>query len=102
VTVGKVYEYGLDIWGSGDLELNLNSYWNNKKQIKEYTQVDVKKDEFGNRYIDYKLEGFLRYGMEGTNTKINRIFSTLRFKVAPAKRGFKNKFEKADIYVLEE
>jgi len=102
VTVGKTYEYGLDIWGSGDAEISLNSYWNDKKQIKEIIQVDTKKDEFGNRYIDYKLEGFLRWGMTGKHCKINRIFSTLRFKIAPVKRGFMNKFEKAYIYVLDE
>ncbi len=102
VSVGKKYQYGLDIWGSGDNEISLYSYWNNKKQIKEISQVDVKEDEFGNRYVDYKLEGFLRYGMQGVNTKINNIFNTLRFSVAPVKRGFKNKFEKADIYVLDE
>ncbi len=102
VSVGKKYQYGLDIWGSGAAEVHLNSFWNDKKQIKEMTQVDVKRDELGNRYVDYKLEGFLHAGMQGKHVKINAIFTTLRFRVAPVKRGFKNKFEKAKIYVLEE
>jgi len=102
VSVGKKYQYGLDIWGGGSAEISLNSYWNDKKQMKEMTQVDVKEDEFGNRYVDYKLEGFLRHGMKGEHTKINKIFNTLRFSVAPVMRGFTNKFEKADIYVLDE
>jgi len=102
VTVGDVYRYGIDIWGSSDLELNLHSYWNDKKQIKKIVQVSPKTDEFGHRYVDYKLEGFLRYGMQGKHCKINGIFSHLRFKVAPVKRGFLNKFERADIYVLDE
>ncbi len=102
VTIGKKYQYGLDIWGDSTAEISVYSYWNESKQAKEITQVDVKKDEFGNRYVDYKLEGFLRHGMKGVNAKINKIFSTLRFKMAPVKRGFKNKFERADIYVLDE
>lgn len=102
VTLGDKYQYGLDIWGGGEDEIALHSYWNDKQQVKNIVQVDTKTDEFGNRYVDYKLEGFLRHGMEGKHCKINKIFSTLRFKVAPVKRGFMNKFERADIYVLDE
>lgn len=102
VSVGPEHEYGLDIWGGGDHEIHLNSYWNDEKQIKEIVQLDTKQDAFGNRYVDYKLEGFLRHGMKGEHTKISNIFNTLRFQVAPVKRGFNDKFQKTDIYVLDE
>ena len=100
VSIGKKYNYVTNI--SAWTVMDIASYWNDKKQIKEFTQLAVKKDAFGNKYVDYKLEGWFRHDVKGSSINIGAIFKTLRFKMAPVKRGFQNKFVKADIYVLDE
>jgi len=84
----------------------MNVYWNDSKQGAEFMEVEPKRDSFGNRYVDVNLKGFIRAGIHGTSGRYSGaaspFFNALRFYVAPMTRGFKNKFEKADIYVLDE
>jgi len=102
VSVGSP-QYSVEInRGGPHLAIRLNSYWNNKKPTSEFTSVVPKTDNFGNRYIDYNLKGLIIRGITGKYANASSFFNSLRFYVAPNKRGFKDKFEKTNIYVLDE
>lgn len=78
-------------------------YYNGSKQYQtaEYFLVDTKKDKFGDRYVDFDIKSTHKFG---NKVKADWIQTPAKiiFSVAPKKRGFKNKFEKADIYVFDE
>jgi len=78
-------------------------YYNGSKQHQtaEYFLVDTKKDKFGSRYIDFDIKSTHKYGDQVRADWIQTPAKII-FSVAPKTRGFKNKFEKADIYVLDE
>jgi hypothetical protein len=79
-------------------------FYNGSKthQNAEFFLASTKKDEFGNRYVDYKIHLHLE---DPWNVKVSEKTwapNSFIFTMAPKKRGFKNKFEKCDIYVLDE
>ncbi len=78
--------------------------YNGSKTIQnaEYFLVGTKTDTFGNRYVDYKLHFKISKPWSLKVSEQNVAPNTLFFKMAPKTRGFKNKFESADIYVLDE
>ncbi|KAB7883094.1 hypothetical protein [Poseidonibacter ostreae] len=78
-------------------------YYNNSKnnQTAEYFLVDTKNDKFGNRYIDYKIV-IKRGSIRDINSSPTLLPSGIKFTVAPKTRGFKDKFQDAEIYVFEE
>jgi len=78
-------------------------YYNGSKipQDAEYFLVATKTDAFGNRYVDYKIVQSGHYGITYARNK-EYYPNTIVFSMAPKKRGFKNKFQKCDIYVLDE
>jgi hypothetical protein len=97
MNVGQNYKHNYYGWSK-------NIYYNGSKQSQnaEFFLVTTKKDNFGNRYVDYKIQIKL---VEPWNIKVsekNVAPNTFFFSMAPKVRGFKNKFEKADIYVLED
>lgn len=79
-------------------------YYNGSKvaQNAEYFLVDTKTDKFGERYVDYKIKFHLYKPYTLTVGEKNVAPNTFFFSMAPKTRGFKNKFEKADVYVLDE
>ena len=80
-----------------------HTYYNGSKthQQAEYFLADTKTDTFGNGYVDYKISLIVD---KPWKEKVSSVIApnTYFFKIAPKTRGFKNKFEKADIYVLDE
>ena len=98
MNVGQNYRYNYyDSW-------NKNIYYNGSKtaQNAEYFLVDTKKDTFGNRYVDYKIHFHLANPYDLKVSEKNVAPNSFNFSMAPKTRGFKNKFEKCDIYVLDE
>jgi hypothetical protein len=83
---------------------NKHIYYNGSKtsQNAEYFLVDTKKDTFGNRYVDYKIHFHLEKPYDLKVSEKNVAPNSFFFSMAPKVRGFKNKFEKCDIYVLDE
>ncbi len=79
-------------------------YYNGSKtaQNAEYFLVTAKTDDFGNRYVDYKIAFHLVKPYDLKVSEKNVAPNSFFFSMAPKVRGFKNKFEKADIYVLDE
>ena len=94
----KVYMYVGTLYNS-----NKSIYYNNSKipQDANYFLVDTKVDNFENRYVDYKI---VQEGHYGTTYAGDKKYypNTFFFSMAPKVRGFKNKFQKCDIYVLDE
>ncbi len=78
-------------------------YYNSSKiaQNADIFLVGTKTDSFENRYVDYKIVIKVDKAWD-IMTEKNYHPNTFIFSMAPKVRGFKNKFEKADIYVLEE
>ena len=78
-------------------------YYNNSKQYQnsEYFAVDTKKDIFGNRYVDFNLKLTHEFGRR-VKGDWHQTPKNIIFHMAPKARGFKNKFQKCDIYVLDE
>ncbi|QSZ41150.1 hypothetical protein GJV85_03160 [Sulfurimonas aquatica] len=128
-TISKIKENGTHIYIHGKIEVPssittsqvyidsgkkyFNSYsstwikeifYNDAKtrQNSDYFLVDVKKDNNGNKYVDYKIHILLRVptsvGEGNKDWTPNYYF----FKMAPKVRGFKNKFVKATPYIIEE
>jgi len=97
ISVGPNYSYSY-----GDNEKHI--YYNGSKvaQDAEYFLVSTKTDKFGDRYVDYKISFHLYKPYDLTVGEKNVAPNTFFFSMAPKKRGFKNKFEKADIYVFDE
>jgi len=97
VNVGPKYYYK-----HGGYYLKEISYNGSKTvQNAEYFLAATKTDSFGKRYVDYKIHFLLEEPWKikvSGNVSANSFF----FKIAPKTRGFKNKFETADIYVLDE
>ncbi len=79
-------------------------FYNGSKtsQNAEFFLASTKKDEFGNRYVEYKIHLHLNSPWDVKVSEKQWVPSTFFFSMAPKKRGFKNKFEKCDIYVLDE
>jgi len=107
ITTNKVYinagsKYSFS-YGSGN---DKYIFYNNNKihQNAEYFLVNTKKDKFGNRYIDYTINMSFEQPWRAQSDKdyANCAPKEIIFKVAPKTRGFKNKFQKAEIYVLDE
>ena len=98
ISVGQNYEFNY----AGSWVKHI--YYNGSKiaQNAEYFLVDTKTDTFGNRYVDYKIAFHLHKPWDLKVSEANVAPNTFFFKMAPKTRGFKNKFESADIYVLEE
>lgn len=97
INVGPNYRYDGNGWYK-------KIFYNGSKtaQNAEYFLVDTKKDEFGNRYIDYKIVLDLYSPWEVKISEKNVAPNSFFFSMAPKTRGFKNKFQKTDIYVIEE
>lgn len=99
VTVGTSYYE--DIYGGNRATKEV--FYNNSKdkQQAEYYLTDTKNDKFGNRYIEYKfLMNYSKpYNMESKSVALP---NNVKFMVAPKSRGFKSKFQSAEIYVFEE
>jgi hypothetical protein len=97
VSVGKA-EYAYDDGNGGKW-----IYYNGSKQYQnsEYFAVDTKKDIFGERYVDFNIKLTHRWGKD-VQGNWHQTPKNIIFHMAPKKRGFKNKFEKCDIYVLDE
>lgn len=104
ITTEKVYmNVGANyIYNSYDWKKHI--YYNGSKtaQNAEFFLVTTKKDEFGNRYVDYKIKFSLEHPWNLKVSEKNVAPNTFFFSMAPKVRGFKNKFEKCDIYVLDE
>ena len=100
MNVGPKYNYQ---GGYSKTSNEKHIYYNGSKtyQNAEYFLVDTKTDTFGNRYVDYKILLSL-YEPWMVKVSSNTVPNTYFFQMAPKTRGFKNKFEKADIYVLDE
>ena len=97
MNVGANYIHNSSYWKK-------HIYYNGSKtaQNAEFFLVTTKKDEFGNRYVDYKIKFLLDHPWNLTVSEKNVAPNTFFFSMAPKVRGFKNKFEKCDIYVLDE
>lgn len=97
MNVGANYIYSYYQWKK-------HIYYNGSKtaQNAEFFLVTTKKDEFGNRYVDYKIKFLLYHPWDLKVSEKNVAPNTFFFSMAPKVRGFKNKFEKCDIYVLDE
>ncbi|MEA2072526.1 MAG: hypothetical protein U9O86_02995 [Campylobacterota bacterium] len=97
ITVGPNYRFSSGYWAK-------NIYYNGSKtaQNAEYFLVTTKKDEFGNSYVDYKITLDLTEPWVLKVSEKNVAPNSFFFSMAPKTRGFKNKFEKCDIYVLDE
>lgn len=98
ISVGPNYHYT----SYGDWEKEI--YYNGSKtfQNAEFLLVDTKTDTFGNKYVDYKIRIHLREPWVIKASEANVAPNTFIFQMAPQTRGFKDKFEPADIYVLDE
>ena len=98
VTVGPKYLH--TYYGKWEKHI----YYNGSKtaQNAEFFLADTKSDAFGNRYVDYKIHFHLQTPWTLKVSEVNVAPNTIFFKIAPKTRGFKNKFETAEIYVLDE
>jgi len=76
-------------------------YTSKNRQNAEFFLVDTKVDEFGKRYVPFKIVLNLYKPWELT-PKSQTVPSTYIFSMAPKVRGFKNKFQPVSIYVLDE
>jgi len=96
--VGQKYHHNYYGYWTKDI------YYNNLKtpQNSDYFLVDVKTDNSGNRYVDYKIDILLDSPWKIKASEENVAPNTFFFKMAPKTRGFKNKFTKAEIYIVEE
>jgi len=93
---GDKYFYHYYDWGK-------KIYYNNSKnrQNSDYFLVNVKKDANGKRYVDYKIYLLLEHARDLKESEENVAPNTFFFKMAPKVRGFKNKFVKAKIFIVE-
>jgi len=64
--------------------------------------VNVKTDNSGNRYVDYKITIHLDKPWTIQASEENVAPNTYFFKMAPKSRGFKNEFVDARPYIVEE
>lgn len=98
MNVGQKYHYAYYSYWVKEI------YYNNAKarQNSDYFLVNVKTDESGNRYVDYKI--YIRLDKPWTikPAEENVAPNTYFFKMAPKTRGFKNKFKVAKPYIIEE
>lgn len=100
INVGNTYNARY----SGNLKTE--TFYNSSKtaQSADVFLVDTKTDNFGNRYVDYKIVMTIKTAwniLKDSDYKVTHP-NAFFFSMAPKTRGFKNKFEKCDIYVLDE
>lgn len=126
-TVTKIKENGVKVYIHGSLEvprsiqtaevyMNVGqkyhyNYWRWEKDIfynglktrqnSDYFLVKVRKDDVGNRYVDYKVYILLEEPWKINAAEDNLGPNTFFFKMAPKVRGFKNKFIKAKVFISE-
>lgn len=98
VSVGPNYHYSAFPGWAKEIRYNGAKQYQNA----EYFLVDTKTDAFGKRYIDYKITLNLVEPWNIKPSEKNVAPNTFFFQMAPQTRGFKNKFEPAEIYVLDE
>jgi hypothetical protein len=81
-----------------------NIYYNGSDiaQNAEDFLANVKTDKAGNRYVDYKIHIHLHKPWKIRASEQNVAPNTYFFKLAPKVRGYQNKFENADVYLVEE
>ncbi|MBU0721369.1 hypothetical protein KJ877_08500 [bacterium] len=98
MNVGQKYYYSYYSYWTKEI------YYNNSKtrQNSDYFLVNVKKDNAGNRYVDYKIYVHLDSPWTITPAEMNVAPNTYFFQMAPKTRGFKNQFVKVKPYIAEE
>lgn len=105
ITTSQVYmnvgqKYHFSYYSSWQKDI----YYNGSKtpQNSDYFLVDVKSDNNGNRYVDYKIYLFLSAPWKLKESEENVAPNSFFFKMAPKTRGFKNEFVNAKVYIIEE
>ena len=98
MNVGQKYHFNYYSYWIKDI------YYNNLKtpQNSDYFLVNVKTDNSGNRYVDYKITIHLDKPWTIQASEENVAPNTYFFKMAPKSRGFKNEFVDARPYIVEE
>jgi len=97
MNVGPKYFYGYYSYWKKEIFYN----GSNARQNSDYFLVNVKKDNNGNRYVDYKISILLHKPWKINAAEENVAPNTFFFKMAPKVRGFKNKFVKVETYITE-
>lgn len=104
ITTKEVYVYSGENYRTDLYWWKKLVYYNDSEtaQSADYFLVDVQQDRSGRRFVKYKIYFLLDHPWEITpaNTKI--LPSGFFFKMAPKKRGFKDKFVKVSPYIVEE
>jgi len=97
MSVGQKYHYSYYNYWVKDI------YYNHQKakQNSDYFLVNVKQDNQGHRYVDYKIYIKLEKPWTIKPSEENVAPNTFFFKMAPKTRGFKNKFVVAKPYIEE-
>jgi len=105
ITVGDHYNVVAGCCGS---TVSYSIYINGVKMENSPYILTNTKREFGNKYVDFKIE-IKKYRHRDTGqwngvmeNEILPDLRTVRFQVAPQKRGFKDKFMKTSIYQIDE
>ena len=97
MNVGPKYHYSYYSYWKKEIFYNGST----ARQNSDYFLVNVKKDNNGNRYVDYKIFTLLEKPWKINAAEENVAPNTFFFKMAPKVRGFKNKFVKVEVFITE-
>ncbi len=104
ITTKKVYINCAGNYYRQDRRSKKAIYYNGskKRQTADDFIVDVETDNKGNKYISYKISYDIHAPSKMKAGESRYAPNVYHFKVAPYKRGYQNKFQKAKIYIIED